>query len=323
MKERGEMSTTLPNISIKDLNTSYRVGISQSSFDKFNKTMLQLKPPSLIASNKHEKKNAIFSSQLNQQHSINDNRETNILIKKQKPKKISLNMINIESNTLSEYKYVPPRRPKYIRCINPIPNISNNLSKSLPIYNKDANLFDRNANYNSTSMNSDYTELNQPNLVQFGDPNQYSYNKASFHRTPSQPLRMKIKSRANEAESRLNSYQRQTRNDEQQRAQTAFGNLEDENMEMKDRSSSIADNKYRQNFNYTNRQYMSLKYFCDSGDELGCFSTKVPVSYPESEKEKLKRRLRNSSANPRSITSNSSPPYVQPNKRFSSFMSLS
>lgn len=310
MKGRSGMSSTLPNLSLNSLNISTKVGISQSSFNKFNKTMHQLNKPvvsnpivrkyndSPLQDNKNPEKSAInndvsndfnekgkenalnttsrqiYESSRNEGNSVkNSTNDDDYLLKifKEKRKKNFLTTINIQNNLLTNYKYVPPRRPRYIQCINNS-NKPNNFSKSLPPYKK--------SNFDNTDSDN--------HASKFGDPSHCYCKMQSLPRTPALPLRMKIKMDARESD----------RGENERRE-----------------SDSKSTNK--------NVQSVALKYFCECGNEIGCFSKKVPVRFPESEKQKIKKRLRNSCPNQQPNPLNSSPRSMQSRNLFSSFLSLS
>lgn len=333
MKGRDRVGSTLPNLSLNSLNVSTRVGIPQSSFNKFNKTMLQLNNQTTINKNLEEKKLIASPSQVSQQSNENQNNDHFFLSNnKEKHKKNALIMVNIQANTLSEYKYVPPRRPRYIRCINHQNlNSKQNLSQSLPAYKNVNKVFDEKSSINTHSNNDECEDPAHPHLVQFGDPSDCYCKIVSYPRTPALPLRMKIKMNARDAESNGN---------QEQMISDAFNNShENENGTLNDSKDYITENEnskaetgLRSNYDNENIhlkkpkdknvQCMALKYFGESGNLIGCFSTKIPVRFPVSERDKIKNRLRNSYPNPQPIPPNSSPRSIQSKNHFSSFISL-
>lgn len=321
----GVMNSTLTNISLNSLNVSTRIGIPQSSFNKFNKTMNQLNKTNMITFNNSQeiKKKELTHQKEQQQDESNEQNEIISSNVKEKKRKVTLSLINVQSNAIAEYKYVPPRRPRYIHCINKtILNNPHNLSKSLPIYTKNNQIICEKSNIGSQSSSYESEEPNRINFIQIGDPSDCCFKTTNCYRTPALPLRMKIKISEREAESCLTQDQLNSSDYDYQRAKTTFGCSRESNQInhyfSNDIQLNISDNEQRSNIEQEslgnkqkpknkNVQCMGLKIFGESGDQIGCFSAKIPVRFPVTDKYKAKHSLHLSSIKTQPNIRNPSP----------------
>lgn len=229
----------------------------------------------------------------------------------------ALSMICIDTNDLPQYKYIPPRPPKYIR-LNILQNSRSHsvssktwTSKTLPLPTNQL------SNSNTETLSNPIHTIKSMQLENF-DNSDYCYD-ASVPRVPELPVKMKIrgssyrpfreKPRIQDSYLKPNNLRFTTHSNqrvqltanqsEQLSTSQSYENRPKTSIERTQLDSTIEETEKKAKTSSrigtqsdsvvhdvvycrprVSYQKMAVKYFLDAGDDIGCFSTEVHIPLP-------------------------------------------